>query len=82
MRVMRILMIVAFSSLTGCTTINSPFNNTSNTSSNTVQLDQPVEYQTTDDTPYAISQYLDEIRIAGNSQSGERSAQDKSKRQN
>lgn len=81
-RSMRILKLVALISLTGCSAFNSPFNSPSNTSSNTVQPNQPVDYQTTDDIPHAISQYLNEIKVAGSGQSEEQSAQGKSKRQN
>jgi hypothetical protein len=41
----------------------SPFNSTSSSNDNPTDLTD-----STDDVPYAIGQYLDQIRIAGNEQ--------------
>jgi len=82
MRMARIFMCAALAGLTGCSAFNSPFNNAQNTSSYNTQTTQTDDYQTTDDTPHAISQYLDELRIAGNGQVEEQSTHEKYKRQN
>ena len=82
MRLARIFMCVAIAYLTGCSAINSPFNGASNNSNYNNQVNQPVDYQTTDDAPHAISQYLDEIKVAGSGQPEEQVAQEKYKRQN
>ena len=79
---LRIIMYAYLVFLTGCSAINSPFNNTSYASNNSVQVNQPADYQTTDDTPYAISQYLDDLIVARSNQSEEQSASEKYKRQN
>jgi hypothetical protein len=78
----RIVVYVIFACLAGCSAISSPFNNNTSSSSNNSQLSQPDDFQTTDDTPYAIGQYLDEIKVAGRGQAEEQPSQSKGKRQN
>jgi hypothetical protein len=74
-------MYVVLACLTGCSAFNSPFNTASYESSNTAQVNQSVDYQTTDDSPHAITQYMDDLKVAGGNQS-DQSAPEKYKRQN
>jgi hypothetical protein len=59
--------------MTGCSSFVSPFNNSSYTSN----ADQTDTTDSTDDVPYAIGQYLDQIRIAQDGQQNEPATQQK-----
>jgi len=60
----RVLLCLVIAGLTGCSSIRSPFD-AATYSSNDSQTDQA---DTTDDVPYAIGKYLDQIRVARNIQ--------------
>jgi hypothetical protein len=76
----RILICIAIASLTGCSSINTMLNNF-NSDPNSVYAGQPnvpEDAPSSDDTPFAIQQYLDQIKVAQNNQSDEQRTPGKS----
>ena len=55
-----VMVCLAIASLTGCSSLVNPFNSSAYTNNDT----QTDITDTTDDVPYAIGQYLDQIRVA------------------
>lgn len=60
----KVLLCFAIACLNGCSSLHSPFDGESYVD-NDSQTDSA---DSTDDVPYAIGQYLEQIRVAGNAQ--------------
>jgi hypothetical protein len=74
---------VALASLPGCASVNTMLNSF-NSDSNGEYVGQPNipdDAPSSDDTPYAIQQYLDQIKVARNNQSDEQTTLGKSESQ-
>ncbi len=63
-----LLMCFAIAGLTGCSTFVSPLSDTSSSNQGITQ-NQDDDTSNSDSTPYAIDQYLNQIRIAHSTQS-------------
>ena len=61
----RLLICSVLVYLTGCSTFHSPFDGASFTNNDASAASDDIT-DSTDDVPYAIGQYLDQIRIANN----------------
>jgi hypothetical protein len=75
-------ILIASVGLTGCANINTPFDSFTG-NSNSEYAGQPnvaVDASGTDDIPYAIQQYLEQIRVAQNNQFDEPTTSEKSDR--
>lgn len=69
-----LLMCFAVAGLTGCSDFVSPLSGTPSPNQGITQ-NQDDDTANSDSTPYAIDQYLNQIRIAHNTQSGTASTQ-------
>jgi hypothetical protein len=83
LHISRLFIFISLVGLTGCTSVNAALNSF-NGNSNSDYVGQPNVYEDTpssDDTPYAIQQYLDQLKVAQNNQSDEQTTLWKSESQ-
>jgi hypothetical protein len=76
----RLFILIALVGLTGCTSLNTALNSL-NGNTNSDYVGQPNVYEdgpNSDDAPYAIQQYLDQLKVAQNNQSDEQAILEKS----
>ncbi len=69
----KLFILIALASLTGCSNVNSMLTsfNSGSSSEYVGQPNVPDDAPNSDEMPYAIQQYLDQIKVAQNNQSSE-----------
>jgi hypothetical protein len=79
----RMIILAALASLPGCASVNTMLNNFNGDTNREYvgQPNVPDDAPNSDDTPYAIQQYLNQIKVAQNNQTEEQTTLGISERQ-